>query len=169
MEIWKDCLDLPFYQVSNMGNVRSLDRFIYSKDGKKKKHKGRVLKLANLNGYLTFGTSSPRKINLVHREVLKSFIGPQPKGMQACHENGIRSDNRIENLRWDTPLNNTHDKFKHKTMQIGEFHPMAKISDKQAEEIRNSQLSTKELMKIYGLSLSHTQSIRAKRYRNKSL
>jgi hypothetical protein len=167
MEIWKNCVDLPFYQVSNLGNVRSLDRTIFTKNGVQKNIKGRNLSLANLNGYLYFRTSTPDFTHLVHRVVLKAFVGIPEVGMQACHENGNRKDNRLENLRWDTPVNNNRDKYKHGTALIGQKHPMSKISDKQAMEIKESNLSVKELMKIYGLSRSHTQSIKAGKYRSK--
>lgn len=168
MEIWKDCVDLPFYQVSNLGNVRSLDRIIVCKNGVKKSIKGRNLSLTNLNGYLFFRTSTPNATHLAHRVVLKAFVGLPKAGMQACHQNGNRKDNRIENLRWDTAVNNNYDKYRHGTALLGEKHPMAKISDKQAEEIRESNLSVKQLMKIYSLSKSHTESIKAGRYRSKT-
>lgn len=170
MEIWKDCVNLPFYQVSSLGRVRSLARVVISKNGVAKNIKGRILALGNLNGYKTFAVFSPSvKSYLVHREVLKSFVGMPPEGMQCCHENGIRHDNRLENLRWDTPYNNTHDKYKHKTMLANQNHPMAKITDKQALEIKLSKLPTKTLMAIYGLSKSHTESIRAGRFRKNLL
>jgi hypothetical protein len=38
--------------------------------------------------------------------VLFAFVGPCPEGMECCHENDVRDDNRIENLRWDTHANN---------------------------------------------------------------
>ena len=39
----------------------------------------------------------------VHTLVLTTFVGDRPDGMQACHNNGDKTDNRLENLRWDTP------------------------------------------------------------------
>jgi hypothetical protein len=53
---------------------------------------------------------------LVARLVLGGFVGPCPPGQEACHENGDRSDNRLTNLRWDTPSNNNLDKHRHGTM-----------------------------------------------------
>ena len=50
-----------------------------------------------------------------HRLVLMAFVGPCPDGMQCCHKNGIPDDNRIENLRWDTPKENAADAIRHGT------------------------------------------------------
>ena len=55
----------------------------------------------------------------VHCLVLETFIGLCPKGMQACHNNGIKTDNRLENLRWDTHSNNQRDRIKHGTSNCG--------------------------------------------------
>lgn len=55
--------------------------------------------------------STPR----VHRAVLETFVGPCPPGMEACHNNGDRTDNRLENLRWDTHQANERDKVNHGT------------------------------------------------------
>lgn len=55
----------------------------------------------------------------VHRLVLESFIGPRPKGMEACHNNGDREDNRLENLRWGTRVENADDKRRHGTLLGG--------------------------------------------------
>lgn len=56
----------------------------------------------------------------VHRLMLESHVGPCPRGMEACHNNGVRTDNRIDNLRWDTRKNNHADKWIHGTQQAGE-------------------------------------------------
>lgn len=49
----------------------------------------------------------------VHTLVLEAFVGPCPKGMEACHNNGDKKDNRVKNLRWDTASNNMRDLVKH--------------------------------------------------------
>ena len=49
----------------------------------------------------------------VHRLVLLTFVGPCPDGMMCCHENGIGTDNRLANLRWDTPKANAADRDRH--------------------------------------------------------
>ena len=44
---------------------------------------------------------------------LDAFTGPCPDGMEACHANGDRSDNRAGNLRWDTVRENANDRISH--------------------------------------------------------
>lgn len=51
----------------------------------------------------------------LHRVVLDAFIGPRPKGMEACHANGDPTDNRLVNLRWDTRSANAADSVRHGT------------------------------------------------------
>ena len=51
----------------------------------------------------------------VARLVLLTFRGNPPLATECCHNNGIKADNRLENLRWDTHLSNMQDYKKHKT------------------------------------------------------
>jgi len=75
----------------------------------------------------------------VHRLILETFIGSCPKGMECCHNNGISTDNRLENLRWDTRSNNAKDAVKHGTLtslfQNGEAHPNSKLKEKDVRMI----------------------------------
>lgn len=69
-------------------------------------------------GYLTFGTSiqGKQKQVLVHRFILYATSGPPPKGKNlALHRNGIRTDNRAENLYWGDHSENTRDAVRHGT------------------------------------------------------
>lgn len=47
---------------------------------------------------------------MIHKLVLEAFVGERPSGMQACHGNGDKTDNRLVNLRWDTVKANHRDK-----------------------------------------------------------
>ena len=67
--------------------------------------------------------------------VLLAFVGPCPPGMEACHNNGDCTDDRLENLRWDTPIANKADMLKHGTRQMGENHPKTKLSDADIQQI----------------------------------
>lgn len=51
----------------------------------------------------------------VHRLVCEAFHGPCPEGMECCHANGDRMDNRPSNLRWDTRKANHADALRHGT------------------------------------------------------
>ena len=123
MEIWKDIEGYEgLYQISNMGNVKSLN---YNRTGKEK-----ILKSGkNKDNYLRvcLYKNGKQKKCLVHRLVAEVFI-PRIEGKEFVdHINGIRDDNRIDNLRWCTHQEN--DNFplsiKHRSeAQKGEKHPM---------------------------------------------
>lgn len=61
-----------------------------------------------------------------HRIILETFNGPCPPGMEGCHGNGVRSDNRLENLRWDTPVSNAADRIKSRRSECVNGHPYTK-------------------------------------------
>lgn len=71
-----------------------------------------------------------------HKLVLLTFVGPPPKGMVACHYNGVRLDNRACNLRWDTPKGNSADAIRHGTTCKGEKCGQAKLNSNQVAMIR---------------------------------
>lgn len=56
-----------------------------------------------------------KKHYFVHRLVMLAFIGPVPEGLEVCHEDGNRQNNRLSNLRYDTSSNNTLDSVAHGT------------------------------------------------------
>ena len=102
------------YEVSNYGQVRSLDRV----DALGRAKAGRVLAPYALNkGHLSIGMSVDGRVRkmLVHRLVLMAFVGPCPPGMEACHNNGEPADNRLANLRWDSRRANSLDTVRHGT------------------------------------------------------
>lgn len=108
IEVWKDIYGWEgLYQVSNLGRIRSLDRLAYRSCNGNKFVKGRLLILQHdKDGYATAhfrdATTSRNKRLKVHRLVAGAFI-PNPDGKdQVDHINGIRNDNRVENLRWCT-------------------------------------------------------------------
>jgi hypothetical protein len=69
------------------------------------------------DGYLTVWLSRDGASKRIHVAplVLSAFHGPRPPGLECCHGNGVQSDNRIENLRWDTHSANMRDQVAHGT------------------------------------------------------
>lgn len=118
-EIWKPVVGYEgYYEVSNMGRVRSVDRIIHRSDGRTRIAKARILKpFGSKYGHLELKLYRDANVNncQVHRLVLEAFVGRCPDGMECCHNNGIADDNRLENLRWDTPSANQYDSVRHGT------------------------------------------------------
>lgn len=101
-EIWRDIPCLDGYMASNLGNIKSVDRVYFDKNGKKYNKKGVVLKQQKTNGgYLRL--SLPDKSYAVSNLVALAFpeiCGIYREGLETDHINTIRTDNRPENLRW---------------------------------------------------------------------
>lgn len=107
------------YEVSDHGRVRSLDRVTKGKDGAIRPFRGKLLKQrpqrwGHLKVVLYQGNGQKRQ-RYVHQLVLEAFVGTRPAGAITCHNNGDPSDNRVENLRWDTHSGNTVDRVRHGT------------------------------------------------------
>ena len=80
----------------------------------------------------------------IHTLILETFVGPCPEGMEACHNDGNRTNNVLSNLRWDTRRNNHLDKKDHGTWQCGENHGCAKLNESEVLKIRElSELGVK--------------------------
>jgi hypothetical protein len=162
-EVWVDCFGWnEFYEVSSLGRVRSKKRPVKTPLGSSSRG-GKILKpVAHSNGYscvnLTGGKT--RKQELIHRLVLLSFVGPAPSGYQACHNNGIRSDCQLSNLRWDSISRNHADKHKHGTAQIGSKHGFSKLVESQAWEAKYGKRPLKELAAEFGVSVGCVNKIR---------
>lgn len=106
------------YEVSDQGRVRSLPRGAATYGGRAWSRNGQILKPApSVGSALTVGLSvgGERRTWRVHTLVLLAFVGPRPDGLQCCHGNGDFADNRLGNLRWDTPSSNMIDRFNHGT------------------------------------------------------
>ncbi len=159
-ETWKDIPEYEgYYQVSNLGRVRSLDRVMLRCNNSLKTLEGKLL-LSDLmkGGYLQIQLSknSERKKFLIHRLVLLTFIGPCPDGMEACHNDGNRINNVIYNLRYDTRKNNIIDRERHGNTAKGESHGLSKLIESDVIEIRESykegNISQNELARKYNVS-----------------
>ncbi len=89
--------------------------------------------------YLTvsIGNNGKQSPIYVHLLVLESFIGPCPDGMECCHYDDDRGNNRLSNLRWDTRKNNSADAYRNEHMFVGEQHQCAKLTESQVLEAIN--------------------------------
>lgn len=161
IEIWKDIPGYErLYRISNYGKVKS-----YPGNGPRTEQ----LKSYKMKcGYLRFSLykNGLKKTYLVHRLVLQTFVGPCPQGMVGCHNDGIRDNNFIGNLRWDTSYNNSQDMIMHKTNLIkarGSKSGLSKLNEPQVKIIKyllkEGYLTQKEIAKIFYVSATTISDI----------
>lgn len=113
MEQWRDVPGFEGrYQVSDMGRVRSLDRFVRVVPPRGAETvrpvRGRILRPGPSNsGHLSvvLGRGNTRA---VHQLVMLAFIGPPPAGHEVLHRNHQPADNRLANLKYGTRSENIH-------------------------------------------------------------
>jgi hypothetical protein len=136
-EIWRPIPDFPGYEASDLGNIKS-----YHCDGNGYRtflsdaHPIKVGYTKFGYAYITLVKDTVHFSRLVHQLVLETFVGKRPTGYQACHNNGIPSDNRIVNLRWDTTKQNMNDREKHGKTSKGEQINTNKLKANDVLEIR---------------------------------
>ena len=160
-----------FYEVSDHGRVRSLDRTIYrnySTGPRATKLQGKVLRLQNThNGsgqvYVSVRLGAKSTMVKVHRLLLTAFVGPCPAGMETRHLNGDPSDNRLSNLQWGTVAENTADRGRHGNFTHGERNGCAKLAAADIIEIRDSDLCKHELARRYDVRAYHIRRIQMRR------
>ena len=145
MEIWRPVVGYEGrYEVSNLGNLRSLKFRGVCGENLMKSSK-------NYNGYHVVSLGKERKQFRLHVLVLEAFVGPRPEGMQGCHRDNDKSNNSLSNLRWDTPKGNISDRRDYS----GEGNPNAKLTREQTVEIaarRQDGETTTILAAEFGIS-----------------
>lgn len=155
------------YEVSAVGNVRSVAHRVRSKNGSTRITKATKRKLVTTKtGYLRVRLCKNNKYKywFVHRLVLLSFVGKPPKAnSQVNHKDGVKSNNNLHNLEWVSPQQNSLHAVR--TLGIlltrGEKVGSARLTEKEVQEIRGLQgkLLQREIAEMFGVHVMTVNDI----------
>lgn len=168
MEVWKPIPGFDGYEASDLGRVRSIDRLVSHRKsiGSTKVLKGRVLKpQPNRSGFhVNPCVDGKQKQVSVHVLVMRTFRGPPPApGLDVCHNDDDPSNNRLDNLRYDTRRGNLADRWKNGTMNIGQMNGTNKLTVRQVRQIRKRRDGLKAIARDYGISEGTAWAVRTRR------
>lgn len=181
---WKPIKNAPYYLVSDEGHVKSIERFVKTFNGEKEclRHIPETypLKEKDIRGYKNVSIIQydldmrpiKRYMRQVHRLVLETFNPVcNMENLQVNHIDGNKSNNKLSNLEWVTPKENTvhaHKILDHKRDQGRENNSMSKLTTNQVIEIikringRKKERDSK-IAKDYGVSRKTIENIRLNR------
>lgn len=149
---WRAIPGFAGYEVSDTGLVRSPNRLLSLKP--------------NRYGYcrvvLWGGRKRTRKH--VHVLVLEAFVGPRPEGKHACHNDGVRHNNKLSNLRWGTASENQMDRHKHGTACRGKENYNTHLTESDVLEIRRQAIAGEPFKNIgerFGITKTGAANIAA--------
>lgn len=166
-EIWKSIEENSDYEVSNLGNVRSLDRVVRGKDNINHSYKGKLLiPTKSSSKRLSVGIPIQGKIRLrlISRLLAIHFI-PNPNNYPCVlHKDDNPLNNTLENLYWGTYKMNSSDRIKNSNY-YGNNHQCSKITVAQANEIRvlieEQKLTLRAIGAKYGITGSYVGRIKS--------
>lgn len=123
---------------------------------------------SHLHVNLPIGVNNKFISKKVHQIVLEAFVGKRPFGMVVRHLNGVAIDNRISNLCYGTPKNNSEDGIKLGETPRGEKNGQAKLTKEDVIEIRKlfftGGCTQEDISKKYPVSRRHVNDIVNKKY-----
>lgn len=166
-EVWKDVVGFEGrYQISSLGNMRSLTRETTYKNGNIATIKGKPLRVVkgSKNGYLMITLDSARRFT-VHRLVAHAFLGtPGDDEKTVNHKDGDKTNNRVENLEWSSyGDNNRHARLRRLNKQFGENCNLTKFDKYTVAAARilhkANIFETTWIAKLLGMSVEHVFEI----------
>src|SRR6478736_3840970 len=129
------------YEISENGVVKTYPKYVNSKANSRALKKAKIMKKKiNQDGYESIAlvdNNGVRKTHLVHRLVALTYI-PNPIALpQVNHKNNIKTDNRVDNLKWGTTLSNSREAFQDGLYKI-----------KKGSELKHAKLNESQILFI---------------------
>lgn len=145
-EVWKSIPGFDIYEASNLGRIRS--------------HGKRIIRSLLIDGYPRvdcYISKYSKKSIYVHRLVALAFI-PNPENKpQVNHKDSNRKNNNVSNLEWVTHQENM---IHARKSAVRKFKSRAKIDSDMVNSIRSSNLSTRKLSVMHGVSRGTVYNIK---------
>lgn len=147
-----------YYEVSDTGLVRGVDRIIVDKNGKTFRHRGKEMKLSQTKGragsvgYLVVNLHKRgvSQVCLVHNLVASAFVKNPNNFPTVNHKDGDKTNNNVENLEWASYSENNIHALRNKLRQPRGNPILQKTIDGQ---VLNQYKSTCEAARIAGISI----------------
>lgn len=161
-EEWKDIPGFEgYYQVSNLGRIKSVERWINHRKGKTRVRE-RLKKYGRMGPYygVTLSKEGNNKTVLVHRIVALCFIANPDNKPKVNHKDFNVSNNCVNNLEWATQQENIDYSVAANRNVKGETHGCHKLTEVQVKEIRSYDKAYKWLSDHYGVSYGNIKLIR---------
>ena len=164
-EIWKNVVGHKGYKVSNLGNVKSIDRLVINSKNSLCKYKGKNLKgYIQKNGYHKVELNNAYKYS-VHRLVALAFIKNKDNKPMVNHIDNNCLNNEVSNLEWCTQSENILHcvrQGRNSTKRaLGEKSGSSKLKDNDILDIRKlyKKISYRKIGKIFGVNHSTIKDI----------
>lgn len=170
MESWKSIPGYEgIYEISDLGNIRSIKLYRTDKNGKTYRLPAKILKpLLGTDNYhfVCLYKGGEAKQLRVHRLVLTAFVGSPPEGYYANHLDGNRINNKLCNLKWASPAENNLHAYsvlgRAPVSLPGEKNGFAKLTPndiKLARQMREQKHTFQSIANKFGISKSHAKRI----------
>lgn len=161
-----------YYEVSTLGNVRSVDKYIERNNGQIYFRKGKILKpREGKNGYyyVVLSKNNQQKTKKNHRLVAENFIPNYDNKPEVNHKSLIKSENFLDNLEWVTTSENVQHSF-----DFGDRTPTKYWQGKRGVDCYSSKMvsqfdlsgnfinkfgSTSEAKRITGINQGHISEV----------